>query len=134
MKRTWLILAVQDVPLSARWYMTLLGAGQTHPGGNVFDQIVDEDGTVLVCLHWWGPSGPHGDHHWPSLAEPGERPPGNGLLVWFLVDDFEAAWQRAHDLDVAIEEPPNADNGTGMRAFMVRDPDGYFVVVNEARP
>ena len=24
-------------------------------------------------------------------------------------------------------------NGTGMRAFMLRDPDGYSVVVNETR-
>lgn len=55
-----------------------------------------------------------------------------GLLLWFLVDDFVAAWERAQELGGKVEEPPNTDNGTGMRAFMLRDPDGYYVVVNES--
>jgi uncharacterized glyoxalase superfamily protein PhnB len=58
---------------------------------------------------------------------------GNGLLLWFVVDDFDAAWERAQRLGAPIEEPPNTDNGTGMRAFVVRDLDGYHVAINEAR-
>lgn len=131
MKSVWPIIAVADVPRSAAWYMDLLQARQTHPGGTVFDQIVDTDDTVLLCLHCWGPSGPRGDHHWPTLAEPEERT-GNGLLLWFVVDDFDAAWDRAQTLDPTIEEEPNPDNGTGMRAFVIQDADGYHVAVNEA--
>src|SRR5947207_2136202 len=41
--------------------------------------------------------------------------PGKGLLLWFVVDDFDAAWKRAQALGAAIEEPPNTDNGTFMR-------------------
>lgn len=133
MKRVWPIIAVSDVPESAGWYMRLLAADQTHAGGRIFDQVVDSDGTVLVCLHRWGPSGPRGDHHWPTLATPSEAGAGNGLLLWFVVDDFEAAWGRAQALGTRIEEAPNADNGTGMRAFVIRDPDGYHVAVNESR-
>jgi len=131
--RPWPILAVADVPRSTAWYVALLRGRENHPGAAVFNQVVDGDGTVLVCLHRWGPSGPGGDHVWPSLADPGTAPAGNGLLLWFVTDDFDGAWRRALDLDAAIEESPNTDNGTGMRAFVVRDPDGYRVAVNETR-
>jgi len=132
MKRPWPIIAVRDVPRSSRWYVELLGARENHPGAAVFNQILDEDGTVLLCLHHWGPSGPQGDHHWPSLADPGAGDVANGLLLWFVVDDFEAAWQRARALGATVDEPPNTDNGTGLRAFTVRDPDGWHVAINEA--
>ena len=132
MKRPWLIIAVADVVKSAGWYVKLLDAQDTHPGNTVFDQVIAEDGSILLCLHHWGPSGPHGDHVWPSLAEP-SGDAGNGLLCWFVVDDFDAAWKRAQALGARVEESPNTDNGTGMPAFMLRDPDGYHVVVNEER-
>jgi catechol 2,3-dioxygenase-like lactoylglutathione lyase family enzyme len=131
--RPWTIIAVRDVAESAAWYAAVLGADQTHPGATVFDQVADADGTILLCLHRWGPSGPGGDHHWPSLADPGEGHAGNGLLLWFVVGDFDDAWRRAQDLNLHVEEEPNTDNGTGQRAFLVRDPDGYLVAVNEAR-
>ena len=133
MTRTWPIVAVSDVTRSSAWYSRLLEAQQTHPGATVFDQIIDADATVLLCLHHWGPSGPRGDHHWPSLSKPAQDSAGAGLLLWFVVDDFDAAWERAQKLDAATEESPNNDNGTGMRAFVIRDPDGYYVAVNEAR-
>jgi catechol 2,3-dioxygenase-like lactoylglutathione lyase family enzyme len=132
MKRVWPIIAVMDVPASAHWYMNLLGAKQTHPGGTVFDQIVDEDGTVLVCVHHWGPSGASGDHRWPTLLSPSGEADRNGLLLWFVVDDLEQAWERAKGLGAVTEEEPNTDNGTGMRAFVIPDPDGYHVAVNES--
>ena len=133
MKRPWPIIAVADVPRSSAWYTMLLQAHQNHPGAAVFNQILDEDGTVLLCLHCWGPSGPQGDHEWPSLADPGEGRVGNGLLLWFVVDDFDLVWSRAQSLDATILESPNTNNGTGRRAFVVRDLDGYYVTVNEAR-
>lgn len=133
MKRTWPIIAVADVPRSSAWYVSLLAAQQDHPGATVFNRVLDGDGTILLCLHHWGPSGARGDHDWPSLADPGAGRVGNGLLLWFVVNDFNAAWRRAQDLGATIHEPPNTDNGTGMRAFVVRDPDGYYVTVNEAR-
>ncbi len=133
MKGTWPIVGVADATKSSAWYMRLLDAQNNHPGATVFDQILDKDGTILLCLHHWGPSGPRGDHKHPSLSNPEEGNVGKGLLLWFVVDDFDAAWERARTLGAAIEESPNTNNGTGMRAFIVRDPDGYYVAVNEAR-
>jgi catechol 2,3-dioxygenase-like lactoylglutathione lyase family enzyme len=133
MTRPWPIIAVADVPKSTAWYVSLLAAEQNHPDATVFNQILDADGTILLCLHRWGPSGPRGDHEWPSLADPENGRAGNGLLLWFVVGDFDAAWRRAQDMGATIHETPRTDNGTGMRAFAVRDPDGYYVTVNEAR-
>jgi len=132
-KRPWPIIAVADVVKSSAWYTMLLDGQQNHSGATVFNQILDRDGTILLCLHHWGPSGPQGDHEWPPLSDPGDGRVGNGLLLWFVVDDFDAAWARAQELSEGIHEPPNTNNGTGMRAFVVRDPDGYYVTVNEAR-
>lgn len=133
MSRPWPIIAVEDVRKSSAWYVRLLGARENHPGATVFNQILDEDGTVLVCPHCWGPSGPRGDHEWPPLMSPSAGRVGNGLLLWFVVNDFDAAWERARSLSPNVHESPNTNNGTGMRAFVVRDPDGYYVTVNEAR-
>jgi hypothetical protein len=40
---------------SFRWYQSLLGLPETAPAHDYFDQILDSDGTVLLCLHEWGP-------------------------------------------------------------------------------
>jgi len=133
MTRVWPIIAVADVPASAQWYMGLLGAQQSHPGGTTFDQIVDEDGTVILCLHHWGPSGASGNHNWSTLLHSSGSTDRNGLLLWFVVDDFDQAWERAKGLGTAIEEERNSDNGTGKPTFVVQDPDGYHVAVNESR-
>jgi len=56
MKRTWPIIAVSDVQVSSKWYQTLLNAANNHPGDLIFAQVLDEDGTILLCLHRWGRS------------------------------------------------------------------------------
>jgi hypothetical protein len=51
MKRTWTIIGVRDLPVSFRWYQSLFGQPETPPGHDEFGQILDADGTVLLCLH-----------------------------------------------------------------------------------
>ena len=67
MKRTWTIIGVGDVPSSFKWYQSLFGQPETRPGHADFGQILDSDGTVLLCLHQWGA------HEHPSLMSPGQR-------------------------------------------------------------
>ena len=83
MKRTWTIIGVGDVPRSFRWYQSLLGLPETAPAHDYFGQILDADGTVLLCLHEWG------EHEHPSLTSPDRAQPGNGLLLFFRIDDFD---------------------------------------------
>ncbi|CAN5690845.1 hypothetical protein BH18ACI5_BH18ACI5_22810 [soil metagenome] len=71
MKRTWTIIGISDVPGSFKWYQALFGQPDTAPGHEHFGQLVDTDGTVLLCLHQWGA------HEHPSLMSPAKAPPGN---------------------------------------------------------
>jgi len=60
MKRTWTIIGVGDVPGSFKWYQALFGQPATLPAHDYFGQILDSDGTVLLCLHEWAPTSiPH---------------------------------------------------------------------------
>jgi catechol 2,3-dioxygenase-like lactoylglutathione lyase family enzyme len=121
MKRIWTIIGVKDVAASFKWYQALFGQPRKRPEHDDFGQLVDSDGTVLLCLHEWGA------HEHPPLMSPEEATPGNGLLLFFRVDDFDAALERARALVPRFEEEPHVNPSTGTPEFSVRDPDGYYV-------
>lgn len=124
MRRTWTIIGVRDVRRSVSWYQSLLGLPQTAPAHEYFGQILDSDGTVLLCLHEWG------EHEHPSLTSPDHAQPGNGLLLFIRVDDFDMAHSRARALVTQFEEEPNVNPSTGTSEFSLRDPDGYYVTIS----
>ncbi|MBI3449278.1 MAG: VOC family protein [Acidobacteria bacterium] len=124
MRRTWTIIGVEDVPGSVRWYQSLLGLPETAPAHEYFGQILDSDGTVLLCLHEWGA------HDHPSLTSPDLAQPGNGLLLFFRVDGFDLALPRARALVARLEEEPHVNPSTGTAEFSLRDPDGYYVTIS----
>jgi catechol 2,3-dioxygenase-like lactoylglutathione lyase family enzyme len=124
MKRIWTIIGVRDVAKSFRWYQSLLGQPETRPAHDYFGQIVDTDGTVLLCLHQWG------EHEHPSLTSPDTAAPGNGLLLFFRVDDYDEALDRARALVDRFEEEPNLNPNTQTMEFSLRDPDGYYVTIS----
>ena len=124
MKRTWTIIGVADVALSNNWYKSLFGQPRSDPAHSYFGQILDTDGTVLLCLHQWGA------HDHPTLTSPYEAKPGNGLLLFFRVDDFDDSLLRARALVNKLEEEPHENPATGTKEFAVRDPDGYYVMVS----
>jgi hypothetical protein len=57
MKRTGTIMGVGDGASSLKWYQSLFGHPRTPPDHDDFGQILDTDGTVLLCLHQWGAHG-----------------------------------------------------------------------------
>ena len=124
MKRLWTIIGVSDVAGSFKWYQSLLGLPETAPAHDYFGQILDTDGTVLLSLHEWGA------HDHPSLTSPARAQPGNGLLLFFRVDDFAMALSRARALVDRLEEEPNVNPATGTMEFALRDPDGYYVMIS----
>jgi catechol 2,3-dioxygenase-like lactoylglutathione lyase family enzyme len=124
MKRIWTIIGVKDVRSSFKWYQSLFGQPETAPGHDYWGQILDSDGTVLLCLHEWGA------HEHPSLTSPEKASPGNGLLLFFRVDDFDAALSRARALVSRFDEEPNLNPSTGTQEFSLRDPDGYYVSIS----
>ena len=124
MKRTWTIIGVADVARSFKWYQSLFGQPEAFPAHDDFGQILDTDGTVLLCLHQWGA------HEHPSLMSPDVAAPGNGLLLFFRVDDFDMALRRARALVTRLEEEPHLNPNTQTLEFSVRDPDGYYVTIS----
>jgi catechol 2,3-dioxygenase-like lactoylglutathione lyase family enzyme len=82
----------------------------------------------LLCLHSWGA------HEHPSLTSPDHAEPGNGLLLFFRVDNFDLALTRAHALVSRLEEEPHVNPGTGTTEFSLRDPDGYYVTISALDP
>lgn len=124
MRRTWTVIGVRNVAGSCSWYQSLFGLPQTAPAHENFGQLLDSDGTVLLCLHEWGA------HDHPSLKSPDHAQPGNGLLLFFRVDDFEKALPRARALVVRLEEEPNLNPNTETMEFSLRDPDGYYVTIS----
>ena len=128
MKRTWTIIAVADVSQSFKWYQSLLGLPETAPAHDYFGQIIDSDGTILLCLHAWGA------HEHPSLASPDHAKPGNGLLLFFRVDNFDVALPRARALVSRLEEEPHVNSRTGTLEFSLRDPARYYVTISALNP
>ena len=124
MRRTWTIIGVADVARSFDWYQTLFGQTKSVPAHDHFGQILDTDGTVLLCLHQWG------EHDHPSLTSADTAQPGNGLLLFFRVDDYEEALTRARTLVTRFEEEPKLNPSTQTMEFSLRDPDGYYVTIS----
>lgn len=124
MKRTWTIIGVSDIPASCKWYQSLLGLPTEAPAHAYFGQILDLDGTVLLCVHQWGA------HGHPSLMSADEASPGNGLLLFFRVDDYHEALKRTRSFIPRFEEDPHLNPSTQTMEFSLRDPDGYYVTIS----
>jgi catechol 2,3-dioxygenase-like lactoylglutathione lyase family enzyme len=116
------LIAVGDVAASSRWYQQLLGCASGH-GGTEYEQIVDGDGTLVLQLHAWDA------HDHPHMGDPDLRPYGNGVLLWFQVEGFEAAVARARALPATILDGPRVNPNANHRELWLRDPDGYVVVL-----
>ena len=118
MKRIWTIIGVDDVPRSFTWYQSLFGQPAISPAHDYFGQILDSDGTVLLCLHQWGA------HEHPSLTSPDYATPGNGVLLFFRVDDFDPVLQRASSLVSRLEGELHLNSNTRTKEWSLRDRDG----------
>ncbi|MBO0699186.1 MAG: hypothetical protein J2P46_12390, partial [Zavarzinella sp.] len=86
-------------------------------------------GRLVLQLHRWD----LGHHHGP-IGDPAAGPAGNGVLLWFEVDDIDAAIARAEALGAAVllprhRNPPDGDSGPNHWEIWLRDPDGYKVVL-----
>ena len=125
MRRTWTIIGVGDVSNSFKWYQSLFGQPETPPSHPDFAQLLDSDGTVLLCLHQWGA------HEHPPLMSPDQAMPGNGLLLFFRVDDFDLSLERVRALGAQLEKEPHVNPNTRTREFSLRDSDGYYVTISE---
>jgi len=115
------LLSVRDVQKASRWYQQVLGAKSGH-GGDEYEQIL-ADGVMVLQLHVLEEA-----HHHRSLADP-RIPLGNGVAVWFAVDDLDAAQARAEKAKARVEKPIHENPNAGHRELWLRDADDYLVVL-----
>ena len=118
------LIAVRNVRESSLWYSELLGADALpeHSHRDVYDRISCA-GRLVLQLHAWDK-----ENH-PNLVNAAAAAPGHGVLLWFQVDDFGAAAERARGLAAEILEEPHVNPAPQHREIWLRDPDGYVVVI-----
>lgn len=132
------LIVVRDVAASSRFYRELLGcvlggdgSGHQGDGPKEYERLYDpelhhsvwgSDGLVLQ-LHAWDV-----DHHHAHLGEP-DQPVGNGSMLWFEVDDFDDAVERARGLEAPIVLDVHVNPNAGHRELWLKDLDGYTVVI-----
>jgi catechol 2,3-dioxygenase-like lactoylglutathione lyase family enzyme len=117
------MIAVEDVRASADWYCQLLGC-RSDRVSDEFDRLRDGDG-ILLLLHARR-AGEHGA--WAAVAP---EQPGDGFLLWFLVDDFDAVHRNASSLRAEILVAAHRNEADDARELVLRDPDGYALAITE---
>ncbi|HZN34110.1 MAG TPA: VOC family protein [Pirellulaceae bacterium] len=121
------LIAVTDVEASSRWYQRLLGCQSAH-GGKEYERLIWR-GQLVMQLHSF-----EVHHHHGPIGDVNDEPYGNGVLLWFEIDDFDAAMDRVAELNPRIvlprhRNPPDGRGGPNHWECWLRDPDGYTVVL-----
>jgi len=121
------LIAVNDVEASSAWYQRLLNLKSDH-GGREYERLV-ADGRLVMQLHSFEVEHDHG-----PIGDRSDRPYGNGVLLWFEVDDFDGCHARAQELKAEVvmpkhRNPPDGNGGPNHWEIWLRDPDGYTVVI-----
>ena len=121
------LIAVTDVEASSRWYQRLLNVASDH-GEPEYERLL-ANGKLVLQLHHFDVT-----HDHEPIGNPSLKPYGNGVLLWFEVDDFEDAMRRIEQLKPHIvmprhRNPPSGDGGPNHWEIWLHDPDGYTVVI-----
>jgi predicted enzyme related to lactoylglutathione lyase len=121
------LIAVKDVEASSRWYQRLFGCQSAH-GGPEYERL-ELNGVLVMQLHSF-----EVDHDHGPIGDPDDRPYGNGVLLWFEVNDFDEALARATEMKAVVvmprhRNPPSGDGGPNHWECWLSDPDGYTVVL-----
>lgn len=120
------LVCVHDVEASSLWYQKLLGLCSGH-GGSEYERLVDGDRLVLQLHHW------EVEHHHGPLGDPALKPYGNGVILWFEVEDFDSVVGRAMEMEVTVLRPSQLSEN-GNYEFWIRDLEGYVVVLTSPLP
>ena len=115
------LIAVSDVESTSQWYQEVLGFESGH-GGSEYERLLN-DGELVLQLHQWQ------DHEHPHMGVDGSKPCGNGVLLWFYAEHFDAAVERISSTEAEILEQPKVNPNANHREVWLRDPNGYVVVV-----
>ena len=131
------MIVCRDVEASSQFYQRLLGCKSGHGDFADPQSRTEYERLVDPKLHHskWGTDGLilqlHNldvDHHHGPVVDP-EIPLGNGVLLWFEVDDFDDAVARARELQARVIQEVHVNPNAQHRELWIADPDGYTVVI-----
>jgi len=108
-------LLYEDAEAAAGWLTEAFGAREVDrmdgaAGGLHVELELEDGGRVYVGT-------PPGDFHGPRRV-------GRTSLLYVLVDDVDAHFERAQEADAEVIEEP-ADQPYGHRRYSCRDPEGH---------
>ena len=121
MMRPQPMIVVRDVATCSRWFREILGLSSGH-GGDEYEMLMDGD-TMVAQLHRWDA------HEHPHLGDESDPSRGNGVLLWFATDAFDALVERVEQTGAKVLDGP-LDNPNGRQhEIWLEGPEGYRVVV-----
>jgi extradiol dioxygenase family protein len=115
------IIAVHQVQATAQWYCQLLDAQRGH-GGDEYEQILRGQEMILQIHDL------EGDENHGALGDASNRL-GNGVILWFETDDFDALLERVKKYDLKPDREPSINVYAKQIELWLHDPDGYQVVI-----
>lgn len=115
------MIVVGDVKASSGWFQTVLGLRSGH-GGEEYEMLMDGD-AIALQLHGWDA------HEHPHLGNEGDPSRGNGVLLWFATDDFDALVGRVEEAKVTVLDGPLYNPNGRQHEIWLEGPEGYRVVV-----
>lgn len=115
------MLVVSDVGATSKWYQGVLGLQSGH-GGREYEMLMS-GGELVMQLHLWDA------HEHPHMGDPGVRPYGNGVLLWFQTDDFNGLLARVQVHNAHVLAGPVFNPNARHRELWLEDPNGFKVVV-----
>lgn len=115
------IIAVKDIQISKVFYKKILDLKPSH-GGDSFE-ILKYDEEIILCLHKWG------EHEHPRMRHSSNQN-GNGLILFFRVDDLNCIYQNALRMEAKIEKAIHYNPNSLKNQFTLFDPDGYYIIIS----
>lgn len=115
------MIVLADVNAGSKWFQDVLGLRSGH-GGSEYERLLDGD-RMVAQIHRWDA------HDHPFLGDESDSSRGNGVLLWFATDDFEATVARVQDCGATVLEGPLFNPNGKQHEIWLEGPEGYRVVV-----
>ncbi len=114
------LINLADVEAGSQWFQQTLGLGSGH-GGPDYEMLMS-GGALVAQLHRWDA------HEHPHMGDPDSPSRGNGMVLWFAVDDFDDIVRRVETTGADVLEGPLFNPNARQREIWLRGPEGYTVV------
>jgi predicted enzyme related to lactoylglutathione lyase len=120
------LICVKDVEASSKWYQQLLELESGH-GGLEYERL-NRSGSLVLQLHRWEVEHNHG-----VLGDKNIKPYGNGVILWFELDNFAETAARAESMKVQVVKEKRMSENLNWELW-IKDPDGYILVLTSPLP